>query len=276
MRGNLPAAGPKSVLKINLVDPASGGPIEYIVSPSTDMRALNLHIITADPAISIRWQKAFQKECWSVSVAGLCGEGDAREAARAELDLIEMGVPGCRDMDDFTGILRLRRPVSVFLFAEQQKTSNTQIAAFLEAGADDFVYKNIDERILVAKLKAHIRRIMPAITEAVSKFSSRAGGIEIDGNRRAVKIESKPGKYTELSNLTQKEFEILALLVSNEKRVISRESMLEKLWGEDAANVYSECVDKHIESLRRKLGMFGKRIKTVYGAGYMFTENGKL
>ncbi len=240
------------------------------------MRALNLHIITADPVISVRWRKAFQQECWPVSIAVLCSGGSAQAASGAELDLIEIGVPGCKDLDDFNTVIRLRRPVSVFLFAEQQKTSNTQIAAFLEAGADDFVYKNIDERILVAKLKAHIRRIMPEITEAAIRFSSHAGDIEIDGNRRAIKIESKPGKYTELSNLTQKEFEILALLVSNEKRVISRESMLEKIWGEEATNVYSECVDKHIESLRRKLGLFGKRIKTVYGAGYMFTENGKL
>ena len=112
---------------------------------------------------------------------------------------------------------------------------------------------------------------MPTINEAAAKLTSCGGALLIDQDRRSVRITGKTGKHTELVNFTQKQFEILTMLVSEERRVISREAMLERLWGESAEQVYSECVDKHIESLRRKLGIFGKRIKTVYGAGYMFT-----
>ena len=111
---------------------------------------------------------------------------------------------------------------------------------------------------------------MPAILTARSQYASSCGEIQVDCSRKAVRLGSRPGKFTELSNLTQKELDILSFLLAHEKQVVSRESMLEKLWGEDSVNVYCECVDKHIESLRRKLGLYGKRIKTIYGSGYMF------
>ena len=65
------------------------------------------------------------------------------------------------------------------------------------------------------------------------------------------------------------------MLVDQEKRVVSRESMLEKLWGDCAGDVYSDCINKHVESLRKKLGLYGRKVKTVYGSGYMFTGGGK-
>lgn len=230
-------------------------------------------IISSDLVISRRWQKAFQKEGWEVGVHLSCPPDKDNPCNRqSELLLLEVGTTECNEPQELRTILKMRHPVSTLVFCDQQKIHNRQIAAFLEAGADDFIYKGIDERVLVAKLKAHIRRIMPAIQEAAVRVESSSGGIAIDGNLRAVKIELKSGKYSELSNLTSKEFEILSMLVSNEKRVISREAMLEKLWGDEAVNVYSECVDKHIESLRKKLGQYGKKIKTIYGAGYMFTE----
>ena len=196
-------------------------------------------------------------------------------ADRAGIYLIEICGQGCANQEDLKCMLKAHKPVSTLVFGDPQKVPNSQIAAFLDAGADDFVYKNLDERILVAKLKAHMRRIMPAITEAAAKIASSSGDIKIDRGRRTVNIEGRPGKCTEISTLTQKEFDILAALVARERQVVSRESMLEDLWGESADSVYSECIDKHIESLRKKLGTYGRRIKTVYGSGYMFTGGGK-
>lgn len=239
------------------------------------MGALIFNIISADGIITGRWQKAFQKEGWLVAVGASCYPAKENCAKHAELYLIEIGSPGCGNQEDLKSTLKARQPVSALVFGDPQKVSNTQIAAFLDAGADDFVYKNLDERILVAKLKAHMRRIMPAIAEACEKLESSCGDIKIDRSRRAVKLGTRSGKYTELSNLTQKEFDILSMLIDQERRIITRETMLEKLWGDCAADVYSECIDKHIESLRKKLGLFGKRIKTVYGSGYMFTGSNK-
>ncbi len=237
------------------------------------MGALTFHIISNDRTISGRWLNAFQKEGWPVTTADCCPAGEANCVKRAEFDLVEIGSPDCRVQEDLRSILKTRQPVSIIVFGDPQKISNRQIAAFLEAGADDFVYKNLDERILVAKLKAHMRRIMPQIAEKAARLASSCGDIEIDRDRRAVKIAARTGKDTELTNLTVKEFDILSMLVRHERTVLTRERILEKLWGDGGDGVYSECIDKHIESLRRKLGAYGKRIKTVYGAGYMFTGN---
>lgn len=239
------------------------------------MGALIFSIISTDRIISGRWQKAFQKEGWLVAVSASCCPGKGNYAKRAEVCLIEISSPGCENQEDLRAILKARQPVSTLVFGDPQKVSNSQIAAFLEAGADDFVYKNLDERILVAKLKAHMRRIMPAVVEACEKLTSRSGDIKIDRSRRAVELGTRSGKHTEISTLTPKEFDILAMLIAQEQRIISRESMLETLWGAGADSVYSECIDKHVESLRKKLGLYGKRIKTVYGSGYMFTGGDK-
>lgn len=235
------------------------------------MPSLVFNIIAAKDSIALRWEKAFQKEGWQVIFNPPGADKALPGCSGPELDLFEVGPPFFETGEDLKDILKARPPAVLIVFAEQQKITNNQISSFLNAGADDFIYKDLDERVLVAKLKAHIRRIMPAITETAAKLTSSNGALEIDKNRRAVRIGGKSGKYTELTNLTQKEFEILALLVSQESRVISRETMLERLWGDSALVVYSECVDKHIESLRRKLGLYRKKIKTIYGAGYMFT-----
>lgn len=202
-------------------------------------------------------------------VALMSGENLAR---RAELDLVEVGGTDCHTPEELSSLIARRKPVATLAFAAQQNISNSQIAKFLESGADDFVYKNLDERILVAKIKAHLRRLAPHIAEAGSRLASSSEEIELDRARRTVIVGARSKKETELSNLTPREFDILLILVSHEKRVLSRDTILENLWEGKAAEVYSECVDKHIESLRKKLGAYGKKIKTVYGAGYMFSN----
>lgn len=197
------------------------------------------------------------------------------DACRMKLALVEVGTQLCRTPDDLREILVNRKPIAALAFAAPENISNSQIARFLESGADDFIFKNIDERILVAKLKAHMRRLTSTIHETMSQVESSCGDIKIDRGRRAVKVEARNGKYTEIANLTEKELDILTMLVGNEKQVVSRESMLETLWGNGATEVYSECIDKHIESLRKKLGLYGKKIKTVYGTGYTFTGKSK-
>jgi len=219
---------------------------------------------------SVRWQRAFQREGWAANAHASLQEACSPEVCRAELLMLDLELPECRTTEPFRNVLKTRAPVSVIAFGDPQKVTNGQIASLLESGADDFVYNTLDERVLVAKLKAHMRRIMPAIEEAASKLTSSSGDVQLDRDRHAVKLGLRPGKSAELDNLTQKEFAILSLMVNNEGRVMSREDMLEKLWGEGAGSVYSECIDKHIESIRKKLGAYGKRIKTVYGSGYMF------
>lgn len=237
-----------------------------------EMAQIVFRIISTDRVILDRWQAAFRGEGWETVRSGSCQDDEANTGNRASIYLIEIGTADCTAIEQLLVMKQKLMPLSVLAFGERTHVSNRQIAAFLDAGADDFIYKDLDERILVAKLKAHIRRIMPAIQETTARCVTCCGDIEVDNERRAVKIKERPGKFTELLNLTKKELDILAFLIWHEKKVVTRENILEKLWGDGAENVYSECVDKHIESLRRKLGLYGRRIKTVYGAGYMLTE----
>lgn len=260
-------------LRITLVD-HRGELCQNKFARSGLMCEFNFCITTLDQTVLNRWQAVFKKEGWE-TITFDHKNTTCADAGRMELDLVEVCSTLCETPEDLQELIEKRKPVAILAFAAPQNISNSQIIQFLESGADDFIFSNTDERVIVAKLKAYIRRLTPVISTAMSKLSSTSGDIKIDQNKRTVKIEARSGKHTELSNLTQKELKILSMLVGNEKRVVSREVILEKLWGDGATEVYSECINKHIESLRKKLGPYGRRIKTVYGSGYMFTGSEK-
>ena len=259
----------KDLLKNNLSGPE--GPVltelnnEFFVN----MDGFCFRITTHDRTVLTRWQAAFKKEGWEARTFD-CPETLPLAGGQAELDLVEVGTPLCRTPEDLHRVIETRKPVATLAFAAHRNISNSQIVRYLESGADDFVFSDTDERVIVAKLKAYIRRLTPAISRTLTKLVSSNGDMLIDQTKRVVKIRVTHGRYTELLNLTQKELEILSLLIGNERRPVSRERMLERLWGDDATEVYSDCINKHIETLRRKLGPYSKRIKTVYGSGYMF------
>lgn len=227
----------------------------------------DFHVITHDRTVLSRWRFAFKREGWEFQdEAPAC----LHSVEHADIYLVEVGGRACRNPEELQKLIASRKPAATLIFAPGNAVTNQQIVSFLESGADDFFFSDTDERVVVAKLKAYLRRMAPAISTALTKLESSSGDILIDRDRRAVRIKVYSGKYTELSTLTQKELGILSMLVGNEKRAVSRESMLEYLWGDAASRVYSDCINKHIETLRKKLGPFGKRIKTVYGSGYMF------
>jgi len=227
-------------------------------------------INTADRTLLTRWTSAFRKEGWAV----LCQEVPLRgchSAGSAELDLVEVGPGGCRTPEDLGALIRMRKPFATLAFADRKNVSDLQIVRYLESGADDFVFSNLDERVVVAKLKAYLRRQEPAMDAAQARLSTGSGDVVVDLQKRTVRIKCLAGGPSEIFDLTQKELEILALLVGCEKRPVARGVILERLWGEEAGEVYPNCLSKHIEMLRKKLGPYGKRIRTVYGSGYMFT-----
>lgn len=136
----------------------------------------------------------------------------------------------------------------------------------LELGADDYIAKPFSVRELVARVKAMFRRIGNTIStdQEIIKF----GDITIDTSRREV---YKNGRQLEM---TLKEFELLKLLVLNRGKVLSREMLLEKIWGFD---YYGETrtVDVHIRYLRQKIeddDSNPEYIETVRGIGYRFSD----
>lgn len=143
------------------------------------------------------------------------------------------------------------------------RTGETDRVAGLELGADDYVTKPFSLRELVARVRAVLRR--PAQTLPDQKPSYQRGPLAIDFDAVAVRVLGAPVR------LTKREFELLRFLVENRNRVLSRDRLLERVWGFER-QVETRSVDVHVGRLRGKLGRAGRQIETVIGMGYRFVE----
>jgi two-component system alkaline phosphatase synthesis response regulator PhoP len=135
----------------------------------------------------------------------------------------------------------------------------------LELGADDYVLKPISPRVFVARVKSILRRSAEAVrTETlVMPELLSVGDLEINRQNYTVRINGRETFFP------KKEFELLAFLASNRGKVFPRETLLNRIWGE---NVYvvDRTVDVHISKIREKHGVHGDLIETVKGVGYRF------
>jgi len=148
------------------------------------------------------------------------------------------------------------------------RNSNVDMVVGLEVGADDYITKPFDARVLTARLSAHLRRVDMATTGAVRKRVLGVGDITIDTEGRRVRVGESEVK------LTMTEFNLLALLAANPGRVLSRSQLLEKVWGY-LADVDHHSVDPHVQRLRRKLeahGDPGISLEAVPGPGYRLSS----
>jgi len=134
----------------------------------------------------------------------------------------------------------------------------------LELGADDYVTKPFNPREIVARVKAILRRATRAISTSETE-TVRTGDLVIDPQRREVLVKDQP------IDLRRKEFDLLETLARQPGIVLSREQILEQVWGYDFYG-QTRTVDVHIASLRRKLGESAVHIETVTGIGYRLTE----
>lgn len=127
----------------------------------------------------------------------------------------------------------------------------------LDMGADDYITKPFGVLELISRVKSVLRRVEPKTEQNVLK----AGNITIDTAKHMVMAGS-----TEIK-LTVKEFELLYYLMSNVGIVLTRDKLLDKIWGFDFEGE-TRTLDVHIRSLRKKLGEYGRAIETVRGVGY--------
>lgn len=145
------------------------------------------------------------------------------------------------------------------------RTSEGDRVTGLDAGADDYVTKPFSLRELAARVRAVLRR---GRTEAAPAPSAVYRGEHIVADFEAVSV-SVDG---EAVRLTRREFELLRYLVENRNRVLSRDRLLERVWGYDRF-IETRSVDVHVGRLRGKLGAAGKQIETVVGLGYRFVDS---
>ena len=133
----------------------------------------------------------------------------------------------------------------------------------LDLGADDYVTKPFGMMELISRIKAVLRRSQKGSNELQDII--KVGDIEIDTKKHEVTAAG------EIVNLTLKEYELLKRLMKNSNIVMTRDLLLEEIWGYDFDGE-TRTVDVHVRTLRQKLGKSGERIETVCGVGYRMRE----
>jgi DNA-binding response OmpR family regulator len=158
---------------------------------------------------------------------------------------------------EFLRRLRLESRVPVILLSA--KRSETDRILGLKLGADDYVVKPFSLGELLARVEARLR---PAASPDGERPAT-VGGMSIDIARHQVTVKGKPVR------LAPKEFAVLRLLVEADGKVLSRDRLLELIWGHDKdMDIDTRTVDQHVARLRRKLGGEGALIVTVPNFGY--------
>jgi DNA-binding response OmpR family regulator len=145
------------------------------------------------------------------------------------------------------------------------KGDETDRIVGLELGADDYIPKPFSPREVVARIKAIFRRSQKP-PEVMEEKVFEYDGLRMDVSRHEVRFKGKA------VSLTSKEFRILQALLSAPGRVLTRESILKKVWG-DGTHVIDRTVDVHIAKLRQKIPFLSEAIETVKDVGYKLRED---
>ena len=174
------------------------------------------------------------------------------------LDIMMPEMDGIEACEKIRAIKSLENTLIAFLTARNEDYS--QVAGF-EAGADDYITKPIKPKVLVSKVKSLLRRVKE---DNADIDKTTLGNIVID--REAYLVVKDNLKIV----LPRKEFELFSLLASKPGKVFKRETILEKVWGNEVV-VGGRTIDVHIRKLREKLG--DDLFKTVKGVGYKFVLN---
>jgi len=223
-------------------------------------------IVDDEPDIIQFIEYNLKKEGFQVVSANTGAEG--LEVAKAEMpDLILMdimmpemdGVEACRNLrlnPDFNN--------TIIAFLTARNEDYSQIAA-LDVGGDDYINKPIRPRVLVARIKALLRR-----GERVEMSSGNNSNKIFFGNLTIDKEKVQVTKDGKVIDMAKKEFELIYLLASKPGKVFTREEIFSKIWGPEII-VGNRTIDVHIRKLREKLG--DHYIKTLKGIGYKLEEN---
>lgn len=186
----------------------------------------------------------------------------AVEAARRDppdLILLDWMLPGLDGLEVCRLLKQSDRTRAIPILMLTVKAGETDKVLGLEMGADDYLTKPFSLRELVARVKALLRRAKPAPPAEVMELDA----LRVDWGKHLVAVK---GKRVEL---TAKEFELLRALIDARGRVLSRDALLDRVWGyERAGEIETRTVDLHISQLRKKLGPVAARILTVKSAGY--------
>jgi DNA-binding response OmpR family regulator len=187
---------------------------------------------------------------------------DAARRDRPDLIVLDLMLP---ELDGMEVCRQIRRSSDVPIIMLTARVEESDMLIGLELGADDYVAKPFSPREVVARARALLRR---AGGQLAASPVLRAGEVELDFDRRVVRTSGRP------IELTPTEFALLAALMRNAGRPLSRAQLLDAVAGEAEAG-YERTIDAHIKNLRRKIEPDAANptyILTVFGVGYKFQE----
>jgi two-component system alkaline phosphatase synthesis response regulator PhoP len=219
-------------------------------------------VIDDEPSITNLVSAYLKPEGYEVFIASDGNAGlKAARAFKPDLIILDVMLPG---MDGLELLSRLRRESDVYVIMLTARTEETDKIVGLSVGADDYVTKPFSPRELVARVKAALRRIEAGAGSGAERGVLSFQHIHIDVDARKVRVDENP------IELTTVEFDLLKALAENRGRVLSREQLLEKVWG---GEYFGEMrvVDVHLGHVRQKLGR-EDLIATVRGVGYRFED----
>ena len=225
-------------------------------------------VVDDDPNIAQLVKLYLDREGYEVSVRS---RGDtALECFRTEkihLILLDVMLPG---MDGWQVLREIRQSSKVPIIMLTAKDETFDKVLGLELGADDYITKPFENKELVARVKAVLRRAVP---EAGQAETAENGSRGLTFNQLSISLDTYEVIYRgQAVEMPPKELEVLYFLASHQNRVFTREQLLEQVWGFDFFGD-SRTVDVHVKRLREKLPdceQYGWQIKTVWGVGYKF------
>lgn len=165
------------------------------------------------------------------------------------------------NLDGYTTCKRIKEIRNIPIIMLSARNQEDDKLYGFELGIDDYVSKPFSPKELMARVKVVIERNHPKKPDIITieglRIDDQAHEVTIDGSR---------------AHLTNKEYELLLYLISNINKAVSRDTLLEKIWGFDSDSG-DRTVDTHIKMLRKHIGDYGKRIVTVRGVGYKFEKD---
>jgi len=223
-------------------------------------------IIDDDPDIAHLANLHLTGDGFEVSIARDGRAGLAEFEGGVDLVLLDLGLP---DMDGLEVCQRMREKDSsmpILLLTARGEESDRVLG--LELGADDYLTKPVGYRELVARVRAHLRRVAAFTDKRAPEAEVSVGELELDPRRRRARYAGK-----DLA-LTVREYDLLLLFAQNIGVVFTRSDLLDQVWGTVYAG-YEHTVNSHINRLRGKLAALGASkdlVETVWGVGYRLKE----
>lgn len=192
-------------------------------------------------------------KCYTISD----GKGTIQLIEREEFDLVLLDIM-MPEMDGWETARNIRQFSDVPIIMLTARDSSSDMVKGLKMGADDYITKPFEESVLLARIESVLRR-----THHMQKVEFKE--LIWDGEHHELKYKGQP------ITITPKEFNMIGLLLKNQKSVFSREKLIERIWGFDS-ETEGRTVDSHVRNIRdkcRKVGFpIDNHLKTVWGVGY--------